>query len=740
VDSLPFANQVITGPTPVCQGQLQQAYFIPPLKYATSYEWQIPPGATGTSAINQILVDFIISAVSGQMTVRGSNNCGPGPNIIMAVTVNPLPAAPGIIVSPAQVCQGQSSIALSVSPVLHAIGYQWGLPTGFTMAGPPGSSITVNAGSSAQPGTITVYGTNGCGNGPTATTNIQVAILPVQPSAIQGPATVCQGQNNVIFSVLPLAGADSYIWSLPSGCQITSGAGTPAITVIIDSTAVSGIVTVKGHSNQCGDGPSSAMPLTINSLPSPAGTISGNNPVCQGQSGVVYSITPLTNATSYSWELPPGVLLLGGAGTPVVTVSITTTATIGLLRVQGTNSTCGAGRKSSLLLTVNPLPIDPGFISGPGSACQGDQQTPFSINPGDPSTSQYLWTLLPATAGSVVGNQTGITVNWSGAFTGQVFLQVKGTNGCGDGPLSPALGITVNYKPMVTYNPCIPLFTNKNARPVELKGGWPSGNNGEYSGTGVIQSGDGTWYFQPASGSITGSVSGTPYTIKYQYKNIYQCVAEATQIIRVYPSNSNDACPGNVTDVRDGKIYPTFMAGFGANAKCWMADNLDFGTFISIQTPQTDNCVAEKYCRNDLAQQCLQSGGFYQWRELMGYRSDAGGQGICMPGWHVPTETEWQTMINAVAAGISIPVDGIAGGFMKDSSLVNGFHAQTEGLVYLNKNWWFTTDPLSGVFFWTSTLQDAQHIESRGLTNKNPSVSRYAGSPANAFNLRCIKD
>jgi uncharacterized protein (TIGR02145 family) len=740
VDSLPFGNQVISGPSPVCQGLLQQLYAVPDIKYATSYEWQIPPGTSGTSLISQILVDFSVTATSGSVAVRGLNSCGPGPFMLLPVVVNPLPAAPGPITSPAQVCQGQPSITLSVPSIPEATGYQWGLPSGFAMTSPPGSSITVNAGTTAQSGTISVYGTNGCGNGPTVSINIQVALLPPQPSAIQGPAVVCQGQSNVIFSVSSLAGADSYIWSFPSGCEITSGSGTGQVVVTIDSTAISGDVTVKGHSDQCGDGPVSELSLTVNPLPSPAGSITGSNPVCQGQSVVGYSITPLANTTSYFWELPTGVFLLNGSGTPTISVSISASAATGLIRVQGVNPTCGAGRKSSQLLTVNPLPLNPGDITGPGSVCQGDVNTLFSIDPGDPATSQYLWSLLPSIAGTINGNQTNITINWSGMFSGQAILQVKGTNGCGEGSVSPQKGITVNYRPTVNFSACFDLNTTKNARQIELTGGRPLGPGGEYSGTGVTMQSNGKWYFQPSSGSVSGSVSGTPYTIKYSYTNVYQCPAEAIQIIRVFPSNANDACPGTVTDVRDGKSYSTFMAGFGVNARCWMAANLDFGEYISLQSPQTDNCVAEKYCRNDQSQQCQQSGGFYQWREMMAYRDVEGSQGICMPGWHVPTEPEWQSMINSVASGVSPPVDGIAGGFLKDTSLTNGFHALPQGIAYHNNNWWFNTEPLSGVFFWTSTPQDGQHMKSRGLTNKNPSVSWYAGSPANAFNLRCVRD
>jgi uncharacterized protein (TIGR02145 family) len=282
--------------------------------------------------------------------------------------------------------------------------------------------------------------------------------------------------------------------------------------------------------------------------------------------------------------------------------------------------------------------------------------------------------------------------------------------------------------------------TTKNARPIILRGGLPAGTTGIYEGPGIQQDGNGNWIFQPSSGTITGSVQGTPYTLTYRYTNFYNCSSEASQVIRVYPSNAGQPCPGTLTDVRDGKIYPTFLAGFGAGSRCWMAANLDFGYWITDAQPQRDNCINEKYCAGNLSGNCLESGGFYQWMELVNYYPESGTQGICPPGWHIPTEAEWGIMLNSIAAGITPPVDGVAGGFLKDHSLVNGFHAFTKGVSYLNSSWWFQNEPVTGTFYWTSSQSSPFRVETRGLVNKNPSVSSYNSSIGNALNVRCVRD
>lgn len=79
--------------------------------------------------------------------------------------------------------------------------------------------------------------------------------LPLNAGTINGPAggLVCQGENGVAFSVLPIGNADSYEWTLPFGASISSGAGTSEIFVSFDENAESGNINVYGV-NECGNG------------------------------------------------------------------------------------------------------------------------------------------------------------------------------------------------------------------------------------------------------------------------------------------------------------------------------------------------------------------------------------------------------------------------------------------------------------------------------------------------------
>jgi uncharacterized protein (TIGR02145 family) len=124
----------------------------------------------------------------------------------------------------------------------------------------------------------------------------------------------------------------------------------------------------------------------------------------------------------------------------------------------------------------------------------------------------------------------------------------------------------------------------------------------------------------------------------------------------------------------------------------------------------------------------------------MAYGHTSAGQGLCPPEWHIPSEAEWQAMIDAIASGIPPPSDAIAGSFLKDALLNPGFLALTKGIYYLNNSWAFTPGTLTGTMYWTATPDGTEAGIARGVNSLNPSVSRYPGSRENAFSVRCVKD
>ena len=164
------------------------------------------------------------------------------------VTINPKQAS---------LCPGDSmAVSVSVLPDLAS-------DNSFTLTS-LNSNIAVVRGSkifAMSPGIVAIVVTTNDG-GLTDTCKVEVTGA-IETGTILGAATVCQGQNSVIYTVTTIANATSYIWTLPSGATGTST--TNSITVSYGETAISGNVTVKGH-NDCGDGPESSMAVTVNSI------------------------------------------------------------------------------------------------------------------------------------------------------------------------------------------------------------------------------------------------------------------------------------------------------------------------------------------------------------------------------------------------------------------------------------------------------------------------------------------
>lgn len=185
VNPLPAAPGTITGQPQVCAGAANVPYSVAAVTNATSYDWVLPTGAsiaTGAGT-NSITVNFGQSAVSGNILVMAQNACGSGqPSPSYPVTVNSMPAAAAAIAGSTEVCQGSAGVIYTVEAIPGATTYNWSLPAGATIVdGANTNQITVNYSLSAVSGSISVYGSNSCGQGTASVTTVTVNTKPVTP-------------------------------------------------------------------------------------------------------------------------------------------------------------------------------------------------------------------------------------------------------------------------------------------------------------------------------------------------------------------------------------------------------------------------------------------------------------------------------------------------------------------------------------------------------------------------------
>jgi hypothetical protein len=144
--------------------------------------------------------------------------------------------------------------------------------------------------------------------------------------------------------------------------QIAGQFDLAANSVFRGTVIVDGAINLLAGSSLFGKGLSkggsiSSNSVTINNnLVVAAGIVTGPGSACQAETGVIYSVPAITNATAYIWALPSGATITAGDNTNSITVNYSAISTSGNVTVQGSNS-CGTGTVSANYpVTVNPMP------------------------------------------------------------------------------------------------------------------------------------------------------------------------------------------------------------------------------------------------------------------------------------------------------------------------------------------------------------------------------------------------
>jgi subtilisin-like proprotein convertase family protein len=219
-------------------------------------------------------------------------------------------------------------------------------------------------------------------------------------SAINGPSGVCKNQQGVTFSVNAVANATNYSWTVPTGATIVSGQGSTSITVNFSSTQTAGNICVTA-SNACLTNTAVCRSLTIYTVkPVTPGAISGSNIEACANTTRTFSISPVTNATSYTWTAPTNATVISGQGTTSATISFGPTFTSGTLSVKASNC---IGVSSNKSITIYSKPSTPSSISGTVNGVCGGTSVNYTC-PLVTGATSYNWTVP---AGWVINSGQG---------------------------------------------------------------------------------------------------------------------------------------------------------------------------------------------------------------------------------------------------------------------------------------------------------------------------------------------
>jgi hypothetical protein len=441
----PGTPGTISGSAQVTPGHTGISYSIAAVANVTSYNWTLPSGATIASGAgtNSILVDFSTSFTGGNISVKGVNAACTGPSSApLVVTLTGYPGPASTISGNTSPCVGTSgtTVTYSIPAVLNATSYNWIITGGATVVGSSTSnSININFPAAIPDNTVTisVNGVNTQGSGPSSTAVVSVYRPAIAPGALTGPPFVCPNQNGVVFSIAPVANVTSYLWNPLSGASIVSGQGSTSVTMNFSGSFSGGDFSIVALAGPCGGTSTTYSIQTASLMPAAAGPISGNLIVCQGNTGISYTVPTIENATGYTWSLPSGATIVSGQNTNSITVNYSASAAAGTISVYG-NNCLGNGISSSKTIVMNTLPGVSGTISGSGTPCQGEAVN-YSV-PAIANATGYAWTV--PSGGTIVSgvNTNSITVSFSlSASPGNI--TVRGTNCAGNGATS-TLAIT----------------------------------------------------------------------------------------------------------------------------------------------------------------------------------------------------------------------------------------------------------------------------------------------------------
>ncbi|MFZ9386819.1 MAG: S8 family serine peptidase [Chitinophagaceae bacterium] len=250
---------------------------------------------------------------------------------------------------------------------------------------------------------------------------------------ITGPASICGNPNNVAYSIAPVQGATSYIWTAPPGASIASGQGNTSVMVNFPPGSTNGNLSVAASNGSCQTTPSD-LAITINTTPA-APTGGGN----QSQTVCLPNTIPTLTATA---SVPAGHTVVwynaatGGTVVPSPTLNTAGSVTYYAASVNSTTN-CESNTRTAVTLTITTVAQASVTASGATTFCQGGSVT-LTANSG----TSYSWSNGATTQ--------SINVNTSGAYTVTVT-----TSGCTS--TSPATNVTVNPLPTATISAGGPL-------------------------------------------------------------------------------------------------------------------------------------------------------------------------------------------------------------------------------------------------------------------------------------------
>ena len=170
----------------------------------------------------------------------------------------------------------------------------------------------------------------------------------------------------------------------------------------------------------------------------------------------------------------------------------------------------------------------------------------------------------------------------------------------------------------------------------------------------------------------------------------------------------------------EGRAYPTILIG----KQLWMAENLD-----TRRGPAGESI--ESYCFYHDTAYCNKYGRLYSWNVAMAGSDEENVRGICPEGWHIPSDKEWEELLDNLGgynvAGTQMAVGGESG---FNAICAGNYNPILEVFSFIDRN----------AYFWSSTLYSKNTAWMRQQAYNMVNVNRSTVKRHYCFSIRCVKD
>ncbi|MDI1233974.1 MAG: PKD domain-containing protein [bacterium] len=420
-------KMTITGQTVYCENKVFAFSLSPPS--AASIYWTIatPGGAVLTSATMPANTAYsgVCNFGTGNFVVTATNLSGFYCNSPQTyfIKVNPTPLPPDTIIGTLYVCPNNAYTYTAI-PTSSNLAIAWQVTNGSPIQG-IGNTISVTWGPTG-PYSIQAFQIDAVTGCKSAATSIAInSLLPMAPTAITGPTTVCANSTNIAYSTTSIG--DDFVWSInsPLAGSIISGNHTNAVNVQWNNYIGTAWLVVKRM--VCNTFRKDSILITIGAPPTPV--ITAPTTVCQGSTMSASS----AGAASYAWNFGDGFT---GSGSPVPHIYnspgnfvITLVATYG--------GSCPGSSTVTKPISVLPKPNVTISTPDPNQFCSAPVST-------------TMWVAAPAIGTTYVWSPSATTgTSYTATATGTYY--VVGTNSYGCKDTSNSISVSI-----ITCTTCSP--------------------------------------------------------------------------------------------------------------------------------------------------------------------------------------------------------------------------------------------------------------------------------------------